>query len=303
MFRSLKVIILVCVSAIFSLSVAQAQQPLGQPQNVRAVGETVYWDAVANAKDYRVRWGPENGSKKTFTVPDSETYLTFIGLQADTTYTIRVRARGDGKKYEKRGKWSEKLLLRLPPAEPQRLAAPGNFRLLSGSTVAWDAVQGADRYRLRLDPPNADRILKRIDPPQTQYTFENLQAGLLYTVRVRAMGDEVVYKLGGDWSASLQLKLPPAEPQRLAAPGNFRVLSGSTVAWDAVEGADRYRLRLDPPNADRILKRVDPPQTQYTFENLQTGLIYKVRVRAMGDETAYQLLGDWSAELRLQLPN
>ncbi|MXV94195.1 MAG: fibronectin type III domain-containing protein, partial [Chloroflexi bacterium] len=88
--------------------------------------------------------------------------------------------------------------------------------------------------------------------------------------------------------------------RRLPAPENFRVLSGKTVAWDAVEGADRYRVRLDPPNAERILKRVNPPQTQYTFENLQVGLVYRVRVRAMGDEVVYQLLGDWSETLELR---
>ena len=80
----------------------------------------------------------------------------------------------------------------------------------------------------------------------------------------------------------------------MPAPQNFRVLSGNTVAWDTVDGADRYRLRLDPPTGNRILKRVDPPQTQYTFDNLQIGLLYRVRVRAMGDEVVYQLLGDWS---------
>ncbi len=86
---------------------------------------------------------------------------------------------------------------------------------------------------------------------------------------------------------------------RLPAPQNFRVLTGNTVAWDAVSGADRYRVRLDPPVGERILKRVDPPLTQYTFDNLQPGQVYKVRVRAMGDEVVYQLLGDWSASLKL----
>ncbi|MCY3917330.1 MAG: hypothetical protein OXG49_15080 [Chloroflexi bacterium] len=87
--------------------------------------------------------------------------------------------------------------------------------------------------------------------------------------------------------------------KRLPRPENFRALSEDTVAWDAVEGADRYRVRLDPPNANRILKRVDPPQTQYTFENLQGGLVYRARVRAMGDEVVYKLLGDWSITLTL----
>lgn len=72
-----------------------------------------------------------------------------------------------------------------------------------------------------MDPPDAERILKRVNPPQTQYTFENLQAGLVYRVRVRAMGDEVVYKLLGDWSITLTL-MPGAtdEPTATETPAD-----------------------------------------------------------------------------------
>ena len=88
-----------------------------------------------------------------------------------------------------------------------KLPAPANFRIISGSTVAWDAVEGADRYRVRLDQPGANRILKRVNPPATQYTFDILEAGIEYTVRVRAMGDEVNHALLGHWSETVTLTL------------------------------------------------------------------------------------------------
>ncbi|MDE2820847.1 MAG: fibronectin type III domain-containing protein [Chloroflexota bacterium] len=303
-----KYAILLCLVIFLSVSIAQAQQALGKPQNVYADKDTIYWDAVANAKDYRVHWASEDGAKQTVTVAAGQTQYAVQGLQAGLTYIAKVRARGDGKNYEKRGKWSESVQLKLPAIVTtlKVLPAPGNIRLVAGSTVAWDAVAGVNRYRVRLDPPNAERILKRVDPPQTQISFDNLQAGLTYTVRVRAMGDEVVYQLLGAWSDALQIVVPLPQltptPQVLPAPGNLRLVSGSTVAWDAVAGADRYRVRLDPPNGNRILKRVDPPQTQFTFDNLQAGLTYTVRVRAMGDEVAYQLLGNWSAALQIDAP-
>ena len=180
----------------------------------------------------------------------------------------------------------------------RRLPAPNNLRLVSGSTVAWDAVEGAAGYRLRWSPPSGGGRVQVDGKLQTAYKIRGLEAGVSYKVRVAALSKDRGRGYGtlGVWSEPLTLKLkstapPTATPtrarlERLPAPGNLRLVSDSTVAWDAVLGASRgYRLFLYL--GGRILRRVTSYQTQYTFRNLEVGLTYEALVIARGDNERY----------------
>ena len=179
-----------------------------------------------------------------------------------------------------------------------KLSAPNNLRLVSGSTVAWDAVEGAAGYRLRWSPPSGGGRVQVDGKLQTAYKIRGLEAGVSYKVRVAALSKDRGRGYGtlGVWSEPLTLKLkstapPTATPtrarlERLPAPGNLRLVSDSTVAWDAVLGAPRgYRLFLYL--GGRILRRVTSYQTQYTFRNLEVGLTYEALVIARGDNERY----------------
>ena len=183
-------------------------------------------------------------------------------------------------------------------AQQARLPAPNNLRLVSGSTVAWDAVEGAAGYRLRWSPPSGGGRVQVDGKLQTAYKIRGLEAGVSYKVRVAALSKDRGRGYGtlGVWSEPLTLKLkstapPTATPtrarlERLPAPGNLRLVSDSTVAWDAVLGAPRgYRLFLYL--GGRILRRVTSYQTQYTFRNLEVGLTYEALVIARGDNERY----------------
>ena len=194
--------------------------------------------------------------------PQTELNLTY--LPASVTYWVQISAQGDGQNYELQGRWTQFIRITIPSAATATSPATNTPTATSTATPTPLPTSSATN-----SPTATNTATDTLTPRPTAINNPTATTSPLATATHAGL-------------------------IRLPAPQNFRVLSGNTVAWDAVDGADRYRLRLDPPTGNRILKRVDPPQTQYTFENLEIGFVYRVRVRAMGDEIVYQLLGDWS---------
>ena len=259
---------------------------------------TVAWTDLSAALDYSLTLQPESGSKITATAAAGSTSHTFGSLNSNATYTVSVTARfGDGRTLSASVTTKTEPEATATPtatntpfsaATPtptglSELPAPQNFRVLSGNTVAWDAVAGADRYRIRLDPPVGERILKRVDAPQTQYTFDNLQAGLVYTVRVRAMSDEGSYILMGYLSEARQLI--PAAPATATLPAfNISVSKQSkdhiTVGWTDLSAALDYSLTLQPESTQAITKTVAAGTSSHTFGGLNSNATYTVSITA-----------------------
>ncbi len=259
---------------------------------------TVGWTDLSAALDYALTLQPESGSKTTATAAAGSTSHTFGSLNSNATYTVSITARfSDGRTLSASVTTKTEPEATATPAATNtpfsaatptptglsELPAPQNFRVLSGNTVAWDAVAGADRYRIRLDPPVGERILKRVDAPQTQYTFDNLQAGLVYTVRVRAMSDEGSYILMGYLSEARQLI--PAAPATATLPAfNISVSKQSkdhiTVGWTDLSAALDYSLTLQPESTQAITKTVAAGTSSHTFGGLNSNATYTVSITA-----------------------
>ena len=203
----------------------------------------------------------------------------------------------------------------------RRLPAPNNFRIISGSIVSWDAVPGADGYRLRWRPADGGGRVQVDGQFHTAYRIRGLKVGKSYRVWVAALTDAEGYRTLGSWSRTLTLVLrptptptltptatntptatatpTPVTPQPLPAPRNLRLVSGSTVTWDAVPGAPRgYRLLLYL--GGRAVRTTATRVTQYTFRNLEVGVIYEAVVVARGNGGRYLDSGP-SNRLRLEL--
>ncbi len=297
---------------------------LRTPQNLRSLsGATVAWDAVAEVIGYKLLLSGD-GAQHLITVDAPQTEYTFTNLRLGVEYAVLVSALGDGRIYESQGRWSSFIRISLPIAATdtptathtitntptERPTYTATSRPTATSTIAPSATSTATPTERPTNTstytPTATHTATETPSatssdsptPRPTNTVSNTP-----TFTPTAAHTSTNTPTAATSSPTATLTDPATSTQtalkKLPAPKNFRVLPGNTVAWDAVEGASRYRVRLDPPNANRILKRVDPPQTQYTFENLQAGLVYRVRVRAIGDEVVYQLLGDWSVTRNL----
>ncbi len=91
---------------------------LPAPQNLIQIGpRAIAWDVVEGAASYRVRWELPDGSRDTVSVANSQLQYTLVGIPADVTVKVKVRALGDGLVYVRRGPWTGFLPLGpVPPA-------------------------------------------------------------------------------------------------------------------------------------------------------------------------------------------
>ena len=216
---------------------------LPRPSGLRHISDsTVVWDAVEGATAYHLRWRQSGGRRRNKVIAETQTRYTIPDLAPGIEYEVKVRALGDGRRYERAGEWSGVVQLTLeaeatntptnaPTATPTNtptatntststptdmpdlpmLPAPSNLRLISGSTVAWDAVVNAVEYRLRWTAPNGEQSFAKTGlSPNPQFIIQGLLPELTYQVHVQALGDNMTYRRRGAWSDALTLTLEAA---------------------------------------------------------------------------------------------
>ena len=202
---------------------------LRTPQNPRLIsGSTVAWDPVFGAIGYQLLLAGE-GLFQLETVDAPQTEYSFSNLRSGLRYSVQVSALGDGQRYEKQGRWSKVVGLTLPQIASPTPSATNTATNTPTATLTSTAT----------NTPTATATNTATNAPTATHTATNTPTAT----------NSPTATLTDTATATL------AALRKLPRPENFRALSEDTVAWDAVEGADRYRVRLDPPNAERILKR------------------------------------------------
>ena len=147
--------------------------PPAAPANIEATATsnsvTISWNTNRTVISYNVRF---NG--KVYST--SSTSITFSRLTPGTTYDYAVQARNIGGY----GAYSAVQTIRTlvnKPAVPKNVSAVSS---LSGVTITWDAVSGADNYDVQFDG-QASRVA------ENQYKiYFDLQPGTEHTYCVRA---------------------------------------------------------------------------------------------------------------------
>ena len=182
------------------------------------------------------------------------------GLQPQTSYTYRVRAKNSGGKSE----WSAPITKKTLPYPPQ---APVNVKAelsIRNVTVHWPKVEGADSYEIEVDRLILD------NGAATSYLHEGLEPLSGHTYRVRAVNE------GGKspWSEPLDITTHPEIP---VAPTNVMTTSEETsisVLWYDVANAESYDVEI---NGKQI---VNVKSNQYEHIGLSPNSKHSYRVRA-----------------------
>ena len=220
---------------------------IGTPQNLRQLpGATVAWDPVVGAVSYAL-FIAGGGETSETTVFAPQTEHSFSNLRAGVTYLVQVSAQGDGQRYEPQGRWTKVIPITIPSAATEtptatdtatstptatnsptatstdtpnvsatateaglrRLPAPQNLEQIGPRTIAWDAVEGAASYRVRWELPDGSRDTVSVAASQLNYTLEGIPADLIVKIKVRALGDGLVYIRRGPWTGFLHLQPEP----------------------------------------------------------------------------------------------
>lgn len=158
----------------------------------------------------------------------------------------------------------------------------------TSATLTWNAVPGATKYNLEIEDEqnNPSNFHIETTVSGTTYNVAGLQAGVLYKFKVRTRcGDdksdwsEWVFFVAGSGSGGGGGNGTCAVPGGLGVSVND---SSATLTWNVVSGAVKYTIEIeDEQNPPSTFHLEDSSATNtYIFNGLQTGVLYKFKVRA-----------------------
>ena len=214
----------VLVSVSFS-SIAQTQQQLPRPQNIRIENDAVVWDAVDGASGYRVEWVRAAARLRYILEEVTHNRFSMSEFYFGETYYVKVQAISSDSADYLDSRWTNFAVLsrpfptatptntptNTPTATPTHVILRGlatpKLRHVSGTTVAWDTVTGATGYTLILSEDGKTQVFT-VDAPQTEYSFSGLNAGETYRAQALALGDGRIYEARGRWSRIVEISLP-----------------------------------------------------------------------------------------------
>ena len=239
----------------------------------------VSWDEVADASGYQVQWksGAQGFGAAREAVIDggTTTEYTIQSLEPGTEYTVQVTATR-----ENADDGLPSAAVTGTPLAPASGQVSG-VRVAAGVeqlTVTWNPVSEATGYQVQWRS-GEDQDFATADVPgdTTEYTIQSLEAGTEYTVQVIATKENAE-----DGAPSAAVTGIPRAP----APGqvtNVTVTPGMeqlAVSWDAVTGADGYRVQWTAATRDFSAEVSDGSTTEYTIRSLSPGVEYTVQVIA-----------------------
>lgn len=156
-------------------------------------GSVLSWDAINNAKTYRVYTTDNDLSTLSTTQIDLQNYITNPGI-----YTVYVEAKDN---YYTDNVNSIEYVI------STTLATPTNLVINESNTLSWDSVENASSYLVTLKETSSTKTVTTNLCDLT--TFTELSTAGTYTFEVNAVGDNKVY-LTSSASTTITVTIPEA---------------------------------------------------------------------------------------------
>ena len=265
-----------------------ALKALAQPKISAITSEMrqldVAWNEVDGAVGYEVQY--KKSKDKTYTTYDGEFYgasVTITGLDANSTYSVRVIAKGDYETTKDSAAKAAKSIKTKPLLTLAKPTITSSQTTESSITINWSPVENAKSYTIYSKKGGKTETFV-VEPSATQYTIANLAKGSKYSVRVVANGDKVTT---ADSPSSTTTNITTSKVLKAASPA---IISGAattnalTFAWNPVANAARYEISYIPmdgkvPN----VVSTSHDENAYTITGLESDRSYYVQVRAIGE--------------------
>ena len=238
-------------------------------------GVDISWQAVQGAEKYRIYYYGSRGWTKL--VDTTDTSYTDADVESGYNYTYTVRCvNAEGTEFTSSYR---------PGKSVRFYTAPTITSLTNtedGVRISWDAVGGAQKYRVYYRGRNG--WTRMADTAETSYIDTDVVSGATYTYTVRCIND------AGD--AFLSSFRPGVSHTFINAP-DFKLECNEksiTIRWDAVEGAELYRVYYRGANG--WTKLADTTQTSFEDDDIESGYTYTYTVRCLNKE-ATQFTSDF----------
>lgn len=254
---------------------AQEEIPVITAVTPSAKGVKITWSAFSGAAKYFVYTKKTDGTWKKI---GTSTALSFehAFTPNNTAYTYTVRAADKNGKYVSSYDKTGYTFARLPAPKLKSLASA-----YKGLKFTWDAVKGADGYRVYLK--DGKNWIALYDTSETSYIYEKAVSGKSYTfsVRCREKGTNAARSYFDHTGITATFYASP----KLEA--FTPVNGGNTVHWTTVKGAARYAV-FAKTSADSNWKRLGyTTATSYNHTGLSANTVYAYAVRCADKNGKY----------------
>ena len=249
---------------------------------------SVAWSAVPDVNGYMVQYATNAAfttgvGTKTIT-NGTITSTTIDGLNANTTYYVRIKSIGAG------SSWGADYSAAKTVTTKTKLSTP-TLGTVSGVhhneiSVAWNTVSNASGYTIQYttDATFTTGVgTKTVNSSTTSTTITGLTATTTYYVRVMATG------IGNYCDSDYSVSKSATTKTKLTAPvlGNVTAAGGNTVSvvWETVSNAGGYTIQyaINSSFSGALMKTVTGGSTtSTTISGLNDSTVYYVRVMATG---------------------
>ena len=240
-------------------------------------GVKITWEGSEGSANYRLFYKVAGG-KWTAIVDTTETSYLWTEAESGTRYTFVVRAiNSAGTTYTSALNTAGKTIT--------YIAAPAVTKVentLTGVKVTWDAVTGAENYRLFYKVAGG-KWTKITDTTRTNFTWTEAVSGTKYTFVVRAVNSAGTSYTSALNSAGKTITYV-AVPHITSA---VNTAEGISLTWEGVEGAAQYRIfyRIGYTKWVRV---ADTTDTTFIWDGAVSGTTYTFSIRTMNEAgTAY----------------
>ena len=234
----------------------------------------VDWNKVAGADSYVVFTYNSEDGKYTSLKRTKDLSYTITNLPYNTEYEILVRAYDSSNVGSTYAPEDNKKITTPPAAVKFALKAYS-----SGIKISWDAVEGADFYRVYSYNTATKKYSVLGDTKSLSYNSTSLKSNTSYTYLVRAFN---AAKSGSAFSlaSNKSIKTLLAKPKVKAVSG----LSSIKLSWDKVSGASEYKIYAYDTASKTYSGVCITKNTSYLIKNLNSKTQYVYLVRAFNSK-------------------
>lgn len=244
---------------------------------------SVSWNEIEGAPGYLVQYRSANSqSYKTYGTT-TQTSVRLQDLLEGTSYTIRVKAIGDGEGYTDSAYGS----IVHSTTNPAQTDPPANPVLINAmaatATIAWAPSENGTSYRVVVKSEDNTAIVDEKTTTQTQVTVDGLTQLTNYNVYIYANAD------GHEESTPASLAITTSTPIQLATPYLEATPGYSSIylIWNKINHAENYSVQYKKATDSNYTTAATTSNVTFTIENLLPDTEYVVRVKANPESGDY----------------
>lgn len=250
------------------------------------------WTATKGAAGYRVYWYNEDNTliSSAFT---TDTSYEITGLSPRTNYKTRVRPytliNGSTKLYSPAYNEYVEFTTGTTAVTGLTVSVPSSTSKYNALDLKWKLQTGSEGYQVTCYDYATKKWATAVEVSDTtnSYQWKGLKGSTIYAFKVRSFFTSTKgTRVYGPYCTSIKYK---TRPEKVAVSVSATTTSSIALKWNALVGADGYRIYRLNASTNKYELLADQKTTTYTNKNLKTGkkYTYKIAAYSLNASTRY----------------